>query len=161
MEKVFLLLGVNLGDKSLQLTRARTFIAQQVGTIEQISRVYETDAWGKLDQPSFFNQAICVRTPLSPQDLLREIHHIEATLGRVREVKWDARLMDIDILFYGREIIAEENLQIPHPLLPQRKFALVPLAEIAPDWVHPQLDLNIAQLLEQTDDGLEVTPILN
>jgi 2-amino-4-hydroxy-6-hydroxymethyldihydropteridine diphosphokinase len=161
MENVFLLLGVNLGDRIQQLARARTSISQHIGPIVEGSQLYETDAWGKEDQPRFLNQVVKVNTTKSARRVLELIQEIETALGRVREVRWDARLIDIDILFYGKAIIDERDLQIPHPLLPQRRFALVPMNEIAPEWMHPVLNQQIAEILEQTDDRLEVTPILN
>jgi len=152
----YLLLGTNLGDRLGQLDRARRAIAERVGELVTCSAVYETQAWGNPDQPDYLNQVIRVRTPLAATDLLDIVHEIEKALGRDRKEKWGARVIDIDILFYGEEIIEAKNLHIPHPHIHERRFVLVPLAEIAGPFIHPTLLQPISRLLETTTDTLGV-----
>jgi 2-amino-4-hydroxy-6-hydroxymethyldihydropteridine diphosphokinase len=118
--------------------------------------LYETAAWGLTDQPPFLNQALKVETLLPPEAVLEKITAIEQQMGRVRDQKWGPRLIDIDLLYYGSLIIHEENLVVPHPEIAQRRFVLEPLMDIAPDWLHPELNLSTRQLLEQTPDKLPV-----
>ncbi|MGV3761655.1 2-amino-4-hydroxy-6-hydroxymethyldihydropteridine diphosphokinase [Parapedobacter sp.] len=152
----YLLLGTNMGNRVAQLSRARREIASEIGTLCRISSIYETEAWGNEGQPSFLNQAVWVATPLKPRSLLREINAIEKRLGRVRVDKWESRLIDIDILYYDGAVVNEANLQIPHPYLPDRRFALTPLQEIAPGFIHPVLGKTSCELLDETSDQLAV-----
>ena len=157
MHKVYLLLGGNLGNRTLYLQQARESISQRVGSIKQTSRIYETAAWGKTDQPTFLNQVLGVETDLSPEEVLQSINAIEQELGRIRQEHWGARVIDIDILFYDEIVQQSQRLTIPHPQLHLRRFTLMPLAEIAPNLMHPALDQSIKQLLESCPDTLEVT----
>lgn len=156
MPKVYLLLGGNLGNRTLYLQQARESINQRVGSITQTSKVYETAAWGKTDQPTFLNQVLEADTILTPEDVLQSINAIEHELGRIRQEHWGARVIDIDILFYDDLEQQTQRLTIPHPQLHLRRFTLMPLAEIAPDLVHPVLRQSINQLLEICPDTLEV-----
>lgn len=156
MPKVYLLLGGNLGNRTLYLQQARESINQRVGSITQTSKVYETAAWGKTDQPTFLNQVLEADTTLTPEDVLQSINAIEHELGRIRQEHWGARVIDIDILFYDDLEQQTQRLTIPHPQLHLRRFTLMPLAEIAPDLVHPVLRQSINQLLEICPDTLEV-----
>jgi len=157
MKKItFLLLGSNLGDRKKNLSTARNAIEISVGDVLKASSIYETGAWGKTNQPDFLNQALKVRTTLSPEDLLAEILKIELTMGRRREVHWGERTIDIDILLYDTAIISLPSLTIPHPQLQNRRFALEPLAEIGGAEIHPVLGLTIQQILEKCSDVLEV-----
>lgn len=156
MPKVYLLLGGNLGNRTLYLQQARESINQRVGSITQTSKVYETAAWGKTDQPTFLNQVLEADTILTPEDVLQSINAIEHELGRIRQEHWGARVIDIDILFYNDLEQQTQRLTIPHPQLHLRRFTLMPLAEIAPDLVHPVLRQSINQLLEICPDTLEV-----
>lgn len=133
-----------------------TELEQTVGTIVAKSSLYETAAWGKEDQPDFLNMALCIETSLTPEQLLQATQTIEQHLGRQRDVKWGQRTLDIDILFYGSEIVNLPNLKVPHPYIQDRRFALVPLHEIAPQLVHPGLAKTIAALLQNCPDKLEV-----
>ena len=156
MPKVYLLLGGNLGDRTLYLQQARESINRQVGALTRSSKVYETAAWGKTDQPNFLNQVLEVETGLTPEEVLQRINAIEQELGRVRQEHWGARVIDIDILFYGSLLQQTQRLTIPHPQLHLRRFTLLPLAELAPELVHPVLGKSINQLLQECPDGLEV-----
>ncbi|OCX54490.1 2-amino-4-hydroxy-6-hydroxymethyldihydropteridine diphosphokinase [Mucilaginibacter sp. PPCGB 2223] len=146
MVDVFLLLGSNLGNRQLFLNEACTGIVLQVGRIVKRSSVYETQSWGKTDEPDYLNQVLQVSTALKPREVLERILAIEKSLGRERLEKWGSRTIDIDILFYDNEVINQPDLVIPHPHLHQRKFVLEPLAEIAPQYIHPVLNKNILQL---------------
>jgi len=149
-------LGTNLGDRTALLNQALDEIAREIGNISKTSSIYETAAWGDESQPSYLNAAIAVTTSLQPLRLLERANDIEKRLGRERAVKWEARPIDIDILLYGDRIIDEPLLQIPHPHLPIRRFALVPLQEIAPHFVHPIYRKSITELLGETPDRLPV-----
>jgi len=150
--KVFLLTGSNVGDSSALLNEAKLAIKKQVGEIEAASHLYKTAPWGNTNQQDFLNQVLAVNTNLSAYDVLKTILNIELSMGRIREEKWAPRTIDIDILFFNTEIIQQENLIVPHPLLHQRRFTLVPLAEIAPYYVHPILHQTNTQLLQQCPD---------
>ena len=157
--KVYLLLGTNLGDRSKNLLVARDLLQITVGKIVQRSFTYETAAWGKTDQPNFLNEVVELSTLLTPQELLSGIHAIEEGMGRHREVKWGPRVIDIDVLFYSDCIIETETLVVPHPALHLRRFTLAPLADVAHDFIHPVFQKTVAQLFSQCDDPLPVTRI--
>lgn len=155
MTDVYLLLGSNEGDREQWLQQAVEQLGA-VGNISTQSAIYQTAAWGIEDQPAFLNMALCLQTELHPLELLQKIHHIEQNLGRQRTLKWGQRTLDIDILFYGDAVIDLPELKVPHPYLQERRFALVPLNEIAPDFLHPGLNKTISQLLDECPDKLEV-----
>ena len=158
METVYLLFGSNIDDPERQLKEAVTRLSP-IGQIISKSSFFKTKAWGKTNQPDFMNQAVVIETSLSPLTLLREIQRIEFSMGRLRAEKWEPRLIDIDILLFGDEIVNEKDLIIPHPLLPERRFALTPLNEVAPLLIHPIHKKNIQTLLIECKDGLEVEEV--
>lgn len=128
----------------------------KLGNISRRSSLYQTASWGKHDQPDFINQVIELKTSLEPKDLLSGILGIEADFGRKRIEKWGSRTIDIDILLYDDQIVNEPELIIPHPYLAFRRFCLMPLCEIAPEFIHPVLKKNIQELLFELSDDLLV-----
>ena len=156
MNTVYLLLGSNMGDSEQMLSVATNMIEKNIGKLTTSSVIYKTAAWGKEDQPDFLNQIIIVSSLLSSSTLLKEIFIIEKEMGRVRTTKNAARVIDIDMLFFNDEIIQTENLTVPHKQIQNRKFVLVPLAEIAPDFIHPVLKKSSLELLSICSDKLNV-----
>ena len=158
INRTYLLLGSNLGDRELYLERAVQLISEKVGIVIAKSSVYETEPWGNTNQPGFLNFALGVDTKLSPLALLEMVLEIEKTLGRIRHEKWGSRLIDIDIILYGDESITIDNqLQIPHAEMQNRKFVLEPLAEIAPNLIHPIFGKTITEILTTLTDTLSVS----
>ncbi len=129
-----------------------------------VSGLYQTAAWGLADQPDFYNQVIELETALEPATLMQSLLAIETQLGRIRTIKMGPRTIDIDILLFGSQVINTNLLTVPHPFLPVRRFALMPLAEIAPAVVHPVLQKTVLQMLADCPDQLNVhkiTPATN
>jgi 2-amino-4-hydroxy-6-hydroxymethyldihydropteridine diphosphokinase len=156
MNTAYLLLGTNMGDRQNNLEKARQLIGEQAGRVTRSSGIYETAAWGKTDQPSFLNQAIAIETSLNAKQLIRKILKLEKLLGRVRKEKYGPRIIDMDILLFNEETHQYPFLTIPHPEMQNRRFALGPLAEIAPGLKHPVFQKTISQLLEDCTDPLDV-----
>jgi len=155
LNSIYLLLGSNLGDRLLVMQSARDLIGKNVGRVSMESSIYETAPWGITDQPAFLNQVIRVETALAPEEVLRNILDIEHELGRVRYERWGARVIDIDLLYYQDLILDTARLTLPHPRLQDRLFTLIPLAEIAPDFVNPLLgETSTALIAKCTDKGL-------
>ena len=156
MGTAYLLTGSNLGDRASSLQKANALIAQSCGKIISFSSLYETAPWGLLEQPAFLNQAIAVETSLEPEELMQALLEIEAAMGRIRDARYGPRIIDLDILLYDQVIMEQPILRLPHPALPQRRFALTPLAEIAPALIHPVLQKNIQELLAECTDDSDV-----
>ena len=160
MIKLYLLLGGNLGNKQQVFAEARTQLEKHVGPISVHSAIYETEPWGFESEDLFWNQALELKTTLSPEEVLKQTQLIELELGRIRKEKqYDSRIIDIDILFFGDQIIKTANLTVPHPRIQERKFALVPLCEIAADFIHPVFQKSIRELLDKCPDQLKVKRI--
>jgi 2-amino-4-hydroxy-6-hydroxymethyldihydropteridine diphosphokinase len=157
MKKVFLGLGSNLGNREENLNKAKVMIGSSIGSVISSSSLYETEPWGFESKEEFLNMVICIETKLSPSGLLGRILMIESQLGRVRcDTKYSSRVIDIDILLYDNDIVNEEALIIPHPKIEERRFVLVPLAEIAPDLIHPVLNKSLKSLLQTCSDKSSV-----
>jgi 2-amino-4-hydroxy-6-hydroxymethyldihydropteridine diphosphokinase len=152
-----LLLGSNVGERPGYLERAIKLITEKAGRLVANSSLFETAPWGNTAQRSFLNQAILIQTILPPMELLQTLLDIEIELGRKRIEKWGPRIIDIDILYYDQLEVNQDHLKIPHPFLQERRFSLVPLHEISPDWVHPRLQKTVSQMLEDCQDEGEVT----
>ena len=159
MAEVYLLLGSNLGDRLQHLGKAKVLIAERCGAIAAQSAIYETAAWGNTEQQSFYNQAIGISTSLSPVNLLVAVKAIEREVGRTETVHWGPRIIDIDIILYGAEVVDLPQLQIPHPYMHQRRFTLAPLAEIAGNVIQPVFNKTVSELLAVCSDTSEVTKI--
>jgi 2-amino-4-hydroxy-6-hydroxymethyldihydropteridine diphosphokinase len=156
---VYILLGSNQGNTKQNLLLANNLIEKNIGVITIISSLYETAAWGNTQQSAFLNQVILVRTKLLPKELLHQLLAIETQMGRIRTTKWEPRIIDLDILFYDNEVIEEVDLVIPHPFIQQRRFTLVPLLEIASNFMHPVLHKTMEELLAMCEDNLNVEKI--
>ena len=161
MSTAYLLIGGNLGNRKENLLKAISLINEQCGTLTRPSSIYETEAWGNTDQPSFLNQALEISTTLNARQLIRKILKIEKEMGRIRKEKLGPRIIDIDILLFENEIHDLRFLKIPHPEMQNRRFVLVPLAEIDPALQHPVLKKTIAELLEECPDNLDVKKIVD
>ncbi len=147
---VYLGLGTNLGDKEANLHAAVRKINERVGEVTSLSAFYVTAPWGFSSENSFLNAACCVDTELSPLDVLRETQRIERELGRITKSvagNYSDRLIDVDLLLYGDLILHTPELELPHPLMTERRFVMEPLAEIAPEVVHPVLGKRLGELL--------------
>jgi len=155
-QTIYLHTGSNLGDRISHLAQACEMLEKQVGKISNRSRLYETEAWGMKDQPDFINQALEVQTELVPDEVLFHIKKIEKEIGRQENKKWHERIIDIDILFFGNTMLSTDKLKIPHPHCHERMFVLVPLMEIAGEFIHPFLNLTIEELYMNCEDPLEV-----
>jgi 2-amino-4-hydroxy-6-hydroxymethyldihydropteridine diphosphokinase len=157
MKIVFLGIGTNLGNREHNLRQAVANIEKKIGPVLRTSQVYETEPWGFQSDSAFLNMVAEVETELAPHELLETVLKIEASLGRVRnETQYSSRVIDIDILLYGSEIINDEDLKIPHPLMHKRKFVLIPLCEIASDMIHPALKKTFGELLTLCEDNTSV-----
>jgi 2-amino-4-hydroxy-6-hydroxymethyldihydropteridine diphosphokinase len=154
-------IGSNLEDKRHNCLRAIEMIEQIPGCkLTGCSHWYLTKPVGVKGQAWYVNGVVSISTKLPPWDLMRRLQSIESDMGRVRTKRWEPRIIDLDILLYGRKIINEEDLSVPHPLMHLRKFVLVPLVQLAPDLIHPSLGVTMAELLgKMQDNGQEVVPL--
>lgn len=151
MTSYLLLLGSNLENRLANLQKALSELAQ-IGLITKSSSVYETSPWGNENQQSFLNQVIEFQSDVLPEFMLSNLLDIEKKAGRIRQEKWGARILDVDILFAGQHTQSSQRLTLPHPELHKRRFTLVPLHEIVPDFVHPVLKLSVTEMLAKCED---------
>jgi len=157
LHSVYLLLGSNKGHRRKHLLLAAYFIQQLAGKIEKTSAVYETEPWGKSNQPKYLNQALLISTTKTPLQLIRILQKIEKKLGRTNKNHFAARTIDIDILFYDSIVLASKKLIIPHPRLHLRNFTLQPLSELNKSYTHPVLQKSIDDLAKHCVDTLKVS----
>jgi len=136
-KRIYLSLGSNMGDREGNIRKAVLRLEERLGKASGLSSLYETEPWGYEDQPPFINMCAAFDSGIEPEDLLEAISSIEKELGRQRSFKWGPRTVDIDILTMGDVVMREEALTVPHPLMWERAFVVVPLAEIAPDLKAP------------------------
>ena len=159
METCYVLFGSNMGDKDKIFTQACLFINDRCGRIVAVSSAYESEPWGFNAEEWFLNRLINVETELEPEEMLQQLLEIERELGRVRHPEIDgytSRTVDLDILYFGSRIVLTDSLTIPHPRLHRRRFALLPLCEMVPDFVHPAFNLTQTELLRRCLDFSEV-----
>ena len=162
MERCFILFGSNMGDKNKIYAQACLLINNRCGRIVAQSSAYESEPWGFEAKEWFLNRLIVVETELEPEAMMRQLLGIEAELGRVRHPEtggYTSRTADLDILYYGSRIVLTDSLTIPHPRLHQRRFALLPLCEVVPEFVHPAFNMTQTELLKRCFDFSEVRKI--
>ena len=154
--EVYLSFGSNVGDRGANIKSALKHLNDLGVKKKKLSSLYETEPWGNSNQSSFLNMVGLFVSSLPPSGLMNEILRIENLMGHRREKKWEPRIIDIDILFYGNEIINEIGLMIPHPEIENRKFVLIPMEEIASEFVHPVIKKSMRIILNECSDGLMV-----
>lgn len=152
----YILLGSNMGDRKQKLQQAMERIAKDAGSVTSSSSIYETEPWGVKEQAFFLNQVIEIKTEMAPAELLMALKKTEEAIGRTGQTKWGPREIDIDILYYDELIIDTENLKIPHPQIPNRNFVLIPLMEIAGDYIDPLTQRTVDDIYDQSKDSSEV-----
>ena len=146
----YIALGSNLGDRQSFLAQAIHSLEPEI-TLMRASHIYQTPPWGFSNQPSFLNQVIEIKTKLDPEALLSKLKLIEKVLGREDTFRYGPRCIDLDILFYGNDIYHSETLDIPHPMIAKRAFVLVPMNELAPEFIHPKLKISVSEMLQNLD----------
>lgn len=155
---IYLCIGGNLGEREANLEEALEFIDFNFGDVVGVSSIYESEPWGMSDVPNFLNQVVHIQSELTDKELLEEIADLEEFFGRERSSQgYVSREMDIDVLFIDEEVISTEALQVPHPRISERRFVLEPLAEIAPEFIHPELKQSVQVLLKACSDKGKVT----
>lgn len=162
MERCLILFGSNMGDKNKIYTQACLLINNRCGRIVAQSSAYESEPWGFEAKEWFLNRLIVVETELEPEAMMQQLLDIETELGRVRHPEtggYTSRTADLDILYYGSRIVLTDSLTIPHPRLHQRRFALLPLCEVVPEFVHPAFNMTQTELLKRCFDFSEVRKI--
>lgn len=155
----FISLGGNLGNTREIFEQTYPLIEKKIGPILQKSSLYQTAAWGMTDQADFLNQVIEIETAENPAEILTNLLAIELYFGRIRDVRWGPRSLDLDLLLFGNEQVNSPQLTLPHPRIQDRKFILIPLVEIAPNTLHPILGKSVKELLAHTTDTSTVTLI--
>ncbi|MCH7415677.1 2-amino-4-hydroxy-6-hydroxymethyldihydropteridine diphosphokinase [Belliella sp. R4-6] len=159
MRQVILIIGGNVGDRMALLSEAKSKLMFKIGQLKDKSAVYETQAWGGKSKGDYLNQILIFETDFEAEYILDIALKVEKELGRERDVKWGNRTMDIDILYFGEEIINKPNLIVPHPYISERRFVLVPLEEVLPDFVHPKFHLTNKELLRKCTDSCNVIKV--
>lgn len=162
MNRAYLSLGSNRGDRDGNLEKAIKLLSDWAGNIVAESSLFETLPWKMIDSTDFLNQVILLETALPAEKLMDVIFQIETLMGRVRtQKKYEPRTIDIDILFFNDEIIETDGLTVPHPLMQQRRFVLEPFAEIAPDFIHPVFQKSIRGILKECPDKSKVRKLVS
>ncbi len=153
MHTAYIGIGSNLGYREDNCERAIKLLIANGILVTKRSSMAETEPWGVKEQPDFINMAVEIKTGLTPEELLRLLKNIEIDVGRLPSSHWGPRIIDLDILLYDDVIMETPELQIPHPGISEREFVLKPLAEIAPDKMHPVLKKSVKKLLEEVDSS--------
>ena len=156
IENIFLGLGSNQGDRELNLKNSIKLLNSRVGKVLNTSGIYESEPWGFKNQNYFLNQVIEIETHIDPNDLLNICKNIEYDMGRKPEIRWGKRIIDIDILYYQSKIINQENLKIPHKLMQDRKFVMIPLNDLNENHLHPILKITNKEILNKCIDSCNV-----
>lgn len=158
LHKAYILLGSNQNKPAQQLKKAIRHI-EKFGEIDRISSIYQTAAWGLEDQPDFLNQIVILQTHFNAEELMQQLLKIESKMGRVRTIKNAPRTIDLDILFFDKELHHLSNLIVPHPRIQDRRFVLIPMNELSPNFIHPVLKKTVHTLLKTCKDNLDVKRI--
>lgn len=162
MNKAYLSLGSNRGNRTANLDKAIDMLSEWTGNVTQVSSLYETQPWKMVDKTDFLNRVLLLETALTAPQLMDTVILVEAMMGRQRtSQKYEPRIIDIDILFFNEEIINMEDLAVPHPLIQERRFVLEPMAEIAPEFIHPVLKKSIPRLLNECEDKSEIRKLVS
>jgi 2-amino-4-hydroxy-6-hydroxymethyldihydropteridine diphosphokinase len=158
---IYILLGTNLGNKKLNLSNAIAKLSVNRINSKRTSSLYKTAAWGNTNQDYFLNQILEIDTDIDPIELLKICLKVEQDMGRIRNKKWESRVIDIDVLFYNDLILESNELTIPHKHLHQRLFTLLPMAELNPTLIHPVFNKTILELIQNCEDDLPVEKLVN
>ena len=156
IENIFLGLGSNQGDRELNLKKSIKLLNSKAGKVLNISRIYESEPWGVKNQNYFLNQVIEIETHIDPIDLLNICKNIEYDMGRNPEIRWGKRVIDIDILYYQSRVINQKKLIIPHKLMHERKFVMIPLNDLNENHLHPILKITNKEILNNCIDSCKV-----